>query len=404
MIYIIIIISLIFSALFSGLEIAYITSDKVKAQIEQSEDSATGRLLKTFYSDPSKFLSTILVGNNIALVIFGMGMSKLLEPYLQAQMSDFPVLMVQTLLTTLVLLIFGEFLPKNLFQIKPNAIMSWLARPFSVIYYGLWIITQFTVYISRMFLKYVLRIPYEENTIPQFTKVDLGNYVKRSTDLDNDLVDKAVELEEVKVRECMVPRTDINAISDEEDIVKIKDRFIETKHSRLPVFHESIDKITGYLHHHDVLKGEKKVYGILSIPESMKASELLDRFRSEKLNLALVIDEFGGTAGIVTLEDLLEEIFGEIQDEHDEDEEKDHKKISDNVFELAGKLEIDFLNETYNLKLPEGDYETIAGFILDEFGSIPEEGANIEIDPYEFDITEMESARIVKIIMTIQEK
>lgn len=402
MIYTIIILSLLFSALFSGLEIAYISSDKVKAKIEQSEDSMIGRLLKTFYSDPSKFLSTILVGNNIALVIFGMGMSKLLEPYLKSQMSDFPVLMVQTLITTLIVLIFGEFFPKNLFRIKPNATMRWLARPFSIIYYALWIITQFTVYISRMFLKYVLRIPYEENTIPQFTKVDLGNYVKRSTDLDTELIDKAVELEDIKVRECMIPRTDIDAMSEEDDIEKIKERFIETKHSRIPVYKESIDDITGYLHHHDVLKREKKVYEIPAVPESMKASDLLDRFRSEKLNLALVIDEFGGTAGIVTLEDLLEEIFGEIQDEYDEDEEKDHKKLADNLFELAGKLEIDFLNETYELQLPEGDYETIAGFILDKIGSIPEEAQEIKIDQYHFRILEMEGARIVKIELLIQ--
>ncbi len=401
MIFAIIIISLIFSAFFSGLEIAFVSRNLLKAELDKKSGSETGKLMENFYEHPSRFISTTLVGNNLALVIFGMAMATLLEPFFKSYISsDIAVVLLQTLVTTVIVLIFGEFLPKVIFRINPNGVLNFFSRPFNVIYRLLSPFTFLSVMISNGLLKRLFGVQNpDDSPVPVFSLLDISKYIQDSSTSEEEkkeleeLVENTLELDEIQARDCIVPRTEIDAIEESVSMEERRQAFIESKHSRLVVYKDNIDNIVGYAHHHDLFKGRDKCYDIPSVPESMPAKDLLDLFLEKKRNIAWVRDEFGGTAGIVTLEDVLEEIFGEIRDEHDI-EDKLERKIGEGEYTFAARLETDYLRKKYNLEIPEGDYETLAGYILSNVGKIPISGDHFEIDDFEFSILEASNKKI----------
>ncbi len=363
-----------------------------------------------FVESPSGFLATILVGNNIALIFFGILMSRQLEPFLLATLpaplqSELYQLIFQTIITTLVVLITGEFLPKIIFRLNPDNLFRIFVLPTTAIYYLLFPFVYLVQLISEIILKYVVKADMN-SARPVFSRVDLEDYVdqfvRNETNLQNepintDIFEKVLYLPEIKARECMVPRNEIVAIDINDTVAEAEAKFMETKLSRLLVYDENIDNIIGYVHHLSLLKRPKSLRSILFpvevIPESMPAKELLNLFTKKNKVIAWVVDEFGGTAGIITMEDLLEEIFGEINDEHDE-EDLTEKQIDENDFVFAGRLEIDYLNEKYNLEIPEGDYETLSGYILANHNDIPEMNEEIYIDDFKFEIVAVSDTRI----------
>ncbi len=409
MVYGILLITLIASAVFSGLEIAFVSRNKLRAELEKDLGTRSSKHLEQFYEQPSRFISTTLMGNNIALVIFGMCMSVIVAPALAnllpgALQNRFVVLMIETLITTAVILVFGEFLPKNLFRHFSNAALNFFALPFRVFYYLLRPLTFIATTISNFILQTFLGLPQEEAKT-EFTVVDIGEYIKSmyktSDDQIEQMVERTIELDETRVRECLIPRREIDAIEAGSDFEQIRQRFIETKHSRLPVYEGSVDKIIGYYHHHDLLKHSPVIYAMEKVPETTPANDLLDRFIKEKLNMVWVVDEYGGTAGIVTLEDLIEEIFGEIHDEHDE-QLFTEEQITDDSYRFSARLEIDYLNEKYKLNIPDDlDCETLAGYIQLATGNIPQSGDVVEVDNFVITISEAQGPTIKEVIFKI---
>ena len=408
--YIFLITALLASAFFSGLEFAFISANKLQIELKKQEGGILGRTLGMYFSKPSRFLATTLVGNNIALVIYSILIAKVLEPPLQNWLhSEFSILIVQTIISTIIILIVGEFIPKSLFRLNPNGILNLVALPFLGIYWGFWIFVSIIVFLAKILLRLFFGIEYQDEEKVVFGRVDLQHYLqettvnnKESEDIDTLLFERALKLTKIKVRECMVPRLEIQAIGDTDQLDIIRERFIETKLSKLPVYKKNIDHIIGYVHHQDALKKQRKIWKIVEIPETMPAADLLEHFIKERKSIALVLDEFGGTAGIVTLEDIIEEIFGEIRDEYDE-ESFVEKKLSEIQYEFSARLEIDYLNDKYQLGIPKGDYETLAGYIVNKHESIPEKGEQLFIDQFNFEITEVSPnrTRIEKIIITL---
>ena len=419
---IIAVISLIASAIFSGLEFAFVSSNKLKVQLRRERGGASGRALGMFFKNPSLFLGTTLTANNIVLVIYTTTMAKLLEPLIHNfTESGFLVLLIQTLISTLFVLLFGEYLPKILFRINPSGILARLATPFSVIYVLLWPFTTFVVWLAKILLKVLFNIEYKTSETV-FAKTELQNYllqhqINKSTSsetshfsdaeeivVDQHLIEKALEFTDAQVRDCLIPRTDIEGVEMNEDIQSVKDIFIHTKHSRLVVYEENLDTIKGYYHHRDILDNELKIWDIPVVPESLSAINLLKELRMNDKSIALVVDEYGGTAGIVTLEDIIEEIFGEIHDEHDDDIWEE-KIIGKNRYRFSGRLEIDYLNEKYELNIPEGDYETLAGFILtaQEEYIFPKKGTLINIGNYQIKILEADKNIIEMVEFFVEE-
>jgi len=408
--YFYLILTLLASAFFSGLEFAFISANKLQVELKKQQGGILGRTLGMYFGKPSRFLATTLVGNNIALVLYSILIAKLLEPPLINffGQAELPIFLTQTLISTVIILIVGEFIPKNLFRLNPNGIFNVIAIPFLLIYWSFWIFVIVVVFLAKILLRMLFGIDYQDEEKTVFGRVDLQHYLKETTindeeaeDIDTHLFEKALELSHMKVRECMIPRTEIEAIDNVDNVEIIKQRFIETKHSKLLVYQDNIDHVIGYIHHQDLLKKRIKVWKIIVVPETMAAADLLEKFIKERKSIALVEDEFGGTAGIVTLEDIIEEIFGEIRDEHD-DESFTEQKIADNQFIFSARLEIDYLNEHYNLQIPEGDYETLAGYIVNKYENIPQKGETIDIEQFSFIITEVSHTRIEKVNMTIQ--
>ena len=414
----IIILTLLFSAFFSGIEIAFVSSNKLKIELRNKKGSLQGRILANFMETPSHFLGTTLIGNNLALIFFGIMMARLLEPpiihYLETYNihTEFLVLLIQTIVSTGLLLLVSEFIPKVLFRINPNGILNILAIPIQVIYFILYPFVWFIVKLSYFIMHKIMRINYEE-TKPVFTKIDLEHFIKQSAtnedeeyDLNKEIFEKALYLINVRVRECMVPRPEIEAVEVNSSIADLRQKFIETKLSKVLVYEESIDNVLGYVHHYELFKKPENirdvVYKIPVVPESMKARDVLNIFIREHKSIAWVVDEFGGTAGIITLEDVLEEIFGEIQDEFDE-EEFIERQISHNEYIFSGRLEIDYINEKYKLELPEGEYETIAGYIVAEHEKIPEMNEELVIGKYQFTILNVSDTRIETVKLRLVE-
>ena len=416
---VIIILCLLLSALFSGMEIAFLSADKFRIELDKKQGSYSAKILSTFYKGPSKFIITLLVGNNITIVIYGIFMALILEPIISDWFSFMDdsvmlVLILQTAISTIVVLIFGEFLPKSISLINPNAILQAFSIPLMAIAYLLYPIVQTINFISKIIIQKILRSEYSEDQ-PVFGLTDLNNFLKRhitSTDTDNNvevstkIFNNALEFKNIRVRECMIPRTDIIAIDIEDGMPALKNAFFDSGHTKILIFKESIDDIIGFCHALALYKKPTQIEDILSpiliVPETMLASELLIQFTAERKSIALVVDEFGGTAGLVTIEDVIEQILGEIQDEHDA-EDWIEERIDYNKFLLSARHEIDYLNENYKWSIPEGDYETLGGFILAVTENIPSLGEVIKSPPFTFTIMGMNDARIDTVKVTIDD-
>lgn len=370
-----ILVCLIFSAFFSGTEIAFVSASKLQIELQSQQGKLAGRILSFFTQKPSRLINTALVGNTIALVIYGIFMASVLEPWIASKLpesfnSQSTVVILQTILSTIIVLFTAEFTPKSIFLLNPNNLLNLLAVPmiiiFTIMFPVVWLIEQ----MSKFIILFVLRQPYSEDR-QVFGLTDLSNYIKLNTrddikkskvELDTKIFNNALEFKTVRIRECMIPRTEISSVDIDDTVEDLKNEFIESGHTKILVYRESIDDVIGYCHVLDLFKKPKDIESMLTpiiiVPETMLANELMIQFIQERKSLALVVDEFGGTSGIVSLEDVIEEIFGEIQDEHDEDEDWVEQKIDEGKYILSARHEIDYLNEKYDWDIPEGDYDT----------------------------------------------
>jgi CBS domain containing-hemolysin-like protein len=407
--FVIILISLLFSAFFSGMEIAFISSNKLRLELEKKQRTFPSRITSVFTRNPGQYIATMLVGNNIALVVYGITMALMLEPPIHKFISsEVSVFIIQTIIATIIILITAEFLPKAIFRLKPNLILNALSIPVMAFYILLYPISKSIIGIGNFLMKYVLSTDVSnDNKNNVFGKVDLDHFVKESQNefheednLQNDikLFQNALDFSTVKLRECMVPRPEIAAFEIDTPIEEVKQSFIETGFARILVYKNSIDNIIGYINSKDFFKNPKSIRSMLNriiiAPETMVAQKLLSLFIKEKKGVAVVVDEFGGTAGMVTIEDIIEEIFGEIEDEHDT-VDIEEKQLSDNEFIFSGRIEIDYLNDKYNLEIPKTeDYETLAGFIIYHHESIPKINEKLTIGPFRFEIIKMSKTRI----------
>ena len=409
-------LAMVFSAFFSGMEIAFVSSNRMLAEMEKdNQNGLSQRALSVFYRNPNNFVSTMLVGNNIALVIYGILFARIFDATLFVNLNEGARVTADTLLSTIIVLFTGEFLPKTLFKSSPNSFLTFFAIPAWLCYVILWPISRFATFISHALMRIVgIKLEKVEED-EEFSKVDLDYLVQSSIDNarnDEEIEDEvkifqnALDFSELKVRDCMKPRTEIDAVEDTADIAELKARFVESGHSKIIVYHEDIDHIIGYVHSSDLFKmagtiGDSLLMsesGLIVrkmpfVPETMTGRKLMQLFLQQKKSLAVVVDEFGGTSGIVSLEDIVEEIFGEIEDEHDSSN-LISKILSDGEYLLSARLEIDKVNEKFDLDLPESDeYMTIGGLILHEYQSFPKLNEVIRIGGrYEF--------RIIKNTMT----
>lgn len=413
---IVVLISLVLSAFFSGVEIAFISSNKLHIEI-RSQHGLSDKILSIFLKKPSWFITTTLIGNNVTLVIYGIFMAFLLEPLLISLLppllnNELFVFVFQTTLATLVVLVTAEFLPKSLSLINPNRMLSFLSVPIFIFYLLFFPAVWLIVNLSKLFIENVLRLEYSE-TKPIFGLIDLNQYMMRMIDDEKDerkqevdakIFTNALEFKTVKVRDCLVPRTELVTVSLDDTIDELKVAFIESGYSKVLVYKESIDNIVGYCNSIELFKNPESLLDILSpiliVPEAMLANELMIQFISDRKNIALVVDEYGGTSGIVTIEDIMEEIFGEIQDEHDE-EDLLEQKVDENNYLFSARHEIDYLNDKYNFNLPEGDYETLGGLILVVAEDFPEKLDKVELNEFIFTIESIEDIRIENIKLTI---
>lgn len=379
---------ILLSAFFSGSEIAFISANKLGIEIQRNKGTKSGKILAGFYEKPRQFVSTMLVGNNIALVILTILFTQLVEPILSPYVPQDSLLslLINTIILTSIVLVFGEYLPKTIFSFFPNGILTGSAEILNLFIKLLWLPTRVMTVISNLILKYVLRSPEEVSEIP-LTRLDLEHFIQsnvsNSEDIDKEILTNALNLDQLKVRDCMVPRNEIIYVDKSDSIAEIIDTFKTHKVSRVIVTDGDLENVLGYLHHLQLLNNPKKidrlVMSIDFVPDAMSIKDLLNQFIRTRTSMACVVDEFGGLSGLITLEDILEEIFGEIEDEHD-DEEFTEKTISENEFIFSGRLEIDYLNEKYpQLNLPKGEYHTLSGLIVMNEEDIPEEGLEIRI-------------------------
>lgn len=416
---IIILICLIFSAFFSGMEIAFVSSNKFLIELESKKDRFPSRLLTKFTANPGHFISTLLVGNNIALVVYGIMMALVLEPLISQYLyvtNGLAVLLLQTLVSTLLILLTAEFLPKTLFRINPNKMLVIFALPVYIVYTILYPASVIITKISEFLISKVAKIEITKEK-PDFGKVDLDNYIQEATAnhhpqeyVDNEIkiFKNALAFSEIKIRECMVPRTEIIAAEASITVDELKEMFIETGLSKILIYKETIDDIIGYVHSFEMFKKPQSIKAVMrpidNIPESMLAHNLLKMFLQKHRSIAVVVDEFGGTSGIVTIEDVVEEIFGEIHDEHDV-EELMEKKVSDTEYIFSARLEIDYLNDKYNLGLPISDnVETLGGLIIEEHESIPEKNEEIRIGKFLFIASDVTDTVIETVILKITDE
>ncbi len=407
---------LVFSAFFSGIEIAFFSADKLHIEVFRKKGNLTGRILSIFTGNQPQFLATMLVGNNIALVLYGIYMTNMLEPGITWMLpeivrTDISILIVQSLLSTALVLLTAEFLPKSLFLINPDSILRFFAVPMVVIYGFMYPVVFLIVKISSFFIRlFGFKISSEK---PVFGLTDLNNYIRKNylnirnkedPEFDAKILNNAIEFKRVRVRECMVPRTEIVAIDVNDSIDELKAAFVESGHSKILVYKESIDDVIGYCHSLDLFKKPETIKPILSriiiVPETMLANELLIQLIAERKSIALVVDEYGGTSGVVSIEDVIEEIFGEIRDEHD-DEYLTEQRLDDQNYILSARHEIDYLNDKYGLGLPEGEYDTLGGLIFEFHKDIPDVNEVIDIPPFVITIFTMEENRIGKVKLTL---
>ena len=411
----IIIISLLFSAFFSGMEIAYVSSNKIHIEIEKKQSGLLAKILTRLTAKPSKFIATMLIGNNIALVIYGFYMGDLLMQWFQgmaldnallnALITDFSLL-TQTIISTLVILITAEFLPKVFFQIYSNLLLKLFSIPAYVFFVLFSFISDFVIWISDVVLKTFFKTDGDQVQLA-FTKVELGNYISEQMESveDDDDVDSeiqifqnALEFSEVKSREVMIPRTELVAVEIHDSIKTLNELFTSTGYSKILVYKNTIDDILGYVHSFDLFKNPKTIKSIIIpvefVPETMLIKDVLNVLTKKRKSVSVVLDEYGGTSGIMTIEDIVEELFGEIEDEHDTIALLE-KKISDTEFNFSARLEVDYINETYKLDLPENEnYETLGGLIVNSTEEIPKQNEKVTIDNYLFTILKVSNTKI----------
>lgn len=409
-----ILLTLLFSAFFSGLEIAFVTSNKLRFELDKKQRNLTSSILSIFYRNPQQFISTMLVGNNICLVIYGLLMAQAMNPWLSPLGSQFLITLIQTILATVIVLITGEFLPKAIFRLNPNLflrIFSWLLLLF---YVALYPISKFSTWISIKILK-LFKVTVNPSTKDNvFSRIDLNYLIQESfenpeseKELENEvkIFQNALDFSNVKLRDCFVPRTEIIALDYESDTETLKNTFIETGFSKILIYKGDIDNIIGYIHQSEMFEHQKdwkkQINQIPIVPENMAAQKLMKMFLTQKKSIAVVVDEFGGTAGIVTLEDIMEEIFGEIEDEHDI-QDYVAEKVNENEFLFSGRLEVETINERFGLEIPESDdYETIAGFVLHNHQHFPKLNEVIRIDKFSIKCMKVANNRIELVKLTI---
>lgn len=410
-----IVICILFIGFFAGIEIAFISVNKLNVELRKKQGTLSGRILSRFMEKPAEFIGASLVGINILLVVYGLLMTELTAPLLNMLPapfnSEYVHLIFDTLIATTVILFLAEFLPKALFRAKAEPLLAFFSVPMFLLYYLLYPIAKIFVSLSEFILKYLLNVRMREKKAV-FNRVDLEHFVKQtlhghetdSNELNTELFDNALDLVNVKIRKCMVPRNEVEAIELDTEIPQVKEKFIETKLSKIIVYKDNIDNIVGYIHHLDLNRRPQKIkeiiHTITPVPETMSAVDLMNRFTKDRKSIAWVIDEFGGTAGIVTMEDVLEEIFGDINDEFDTEEHVE-KQIAENEFILSGRLEIDYLNEKYEFDLPTDESETLSGYIIANHETIPKLKERIIIDKYEFDILLVSDTRIETVKMKL---
>lgn len=412
--YIIILISLLFSAFFSGMELAYISSNRLKIEVEKSRGTWQGKLKTIFYKNSSTMIALLLLGNNFALVIYGIKAADILNPMLEniGVTNEALLLITQTIISTLLVLITAEFLPKAVIQINPNGFLNIGTLPLFIVFIILYLPTQFILLLSGFVLK--LTGGKNKSTEKVFSKVDLANYVEdlssrihHEETLGNDMLilSNALQFSKVKARDCMIPRTEMIAIEIDDELSNLKALFIEKGLSKILVFRKSIDNIIGCVHSFDLFKAPKSIKQILKpidfVPSVMSGKELLELFTTQSGSIAVVTDEYGGTAGIVTIEDVIEEIFGEIEDEHDK-EVLIEEQLNDTEYLFSARLEIDYLIENYKLNFIESeDYDTLGGLIIHELASIPSVGETLQYQNMSISIEAVTERRIELVKLTI---
>lgn len=406
--YSIIIISLILSAFFSGMEIAFVSSNKLRMELDRKNNGVSSRLIDFFYRHSEQYISTMLVGNNIVLVIYGIKMAELLDPVFASFIhNNFAVSLMQTICATIIVLITGEFLPKTIFKANPNLWLRIFAPVLAVFYVILYPITILATFLSRLILS-IFKAYSPKSGQQSLNKADLDYLINETleshesdVEIENDvkLFQNALDFSSVKIRDCIVPRTEIIALPEEGTTLDdLKNTFVSTGYSKILIYRDTIDNIIGYFHAANIFKQPDNWRELLLkmpiVPETMAANKLMDIFMQEKKSIAVVVDEFGGTAGIVTLEDIMEEIFGEIEDEHD-NREYTAKQINEHEYVLSGRLEIDAANSQFELGIPESDnYITVAGYILYHYQKFPKLNETIRIDNFTFKVLAAHNNRI----------
>ena len=409
---VIIVVSILLSAFFSGMEIAFVSANKMHIELEKKKETVLARVLTRLTQKPSRFITTMLVGNNIALVVYGYFMGDLLvKLFLSHIENDFVLLLLQTFISTLIILITAEFLPKAIFRVYANETLKLFAIPSYFFYALLFPFSKFITLISDFFLRVFFNVK-EDQVQLAFTKAELGHYIDEQLESAEDEIDSeiqifqnALDFHDVKAREAMIPRTEIVAVEVHDSLKTLRDRFTETGLSKVMVYNNSLDDIIGYAHFFDLLKKPKNIRSILLpieiIPESMMIHDVLNDLIHKRKSVAIVLDEYGGTSGLITVEDIIEELFGEIEDEHDS-VDLIEEKINDREYRLSARIEVDYLNETYGLELTEdNNYETLGGLIVNHTESIPSTGEIIEIDNYQFTILKESTSKIEEVYLKV---
>lgn len=410
---------MVLSAFFSGMEIAFVASNRLLMKVGKDQSGLSQHCLKVFYANPNSFVSTMLVGNNIVLVVYGILFARIFDGLWQLAgiSNDATLVMLDSICSTLVILFTGEFLPKTLFKSNPNRLMSLLAPMAYLFYIVLWPISRFSTLLSRLFLR-LLGVKMEEgNNDGTFTKVDLDDLVQSSIDntpqggeVDDEMkiFQNALDFPDLKVRDCMVPRTEINAVPYDCTVDELQQKFVESGNSKILIYKEDIDHIVGYIHTLELFRAREKWHDHIRqmpfVPETMAAQKLMQIFLGQKKSIGVVVDEFGGTSGIVSLEDIVEEIFGDIEDEHD-NTNYIAKQTADGDYILSGRLEIDKANELFNLGLPDsGEYKTISGLILHAYQSFPKLNEVVKVGKYHFKIVKKTMTKIEVVRLHVAEE
>jgi putative hemolysin len=408
-----ILIVLLLSAFFSGVEIAFVSANRLMIELEVKKGSLSAKIISGFMKNPGQFISSMLVGNNIALVVYGILMGDLIVHLLQLETytSSAGSMLIQTIISTLIILVAGEFVPKALFRLHPNAFLNFFALPLFFVYYVvLFIPSSLFSYTSDFVLKlFRLNRPKEEIV---FGRIDLDQYlhdissaISKKEEVNNELeiLKNALDFNKIKARDCMIPRPEVEAMEVEGSIEKLRETFIESGYSKILIYRDNIDNIIGYVHCNELFNKPASIKTILLpvsiVPETMTAQEVLENFIAQRRALAVVVDEHGGTSGIITMEDIVEEIFGEIEDEHDQ-EKLIEEVIDESQYKFSGRLEVDYLNDKYALDLPDlGDYDTLAGYIIHHTENIPKENTRVVIGDYQFNITKVSGTRIEEVVL-----